>query len=415
MSVVAIENRQQTNMLSILRNRNFALLWSGQGISQIGDALFNVAMMWLVLQLTGSALAMGTTVILTQLPRLAFQLIGGVSVDRYDRRMLMLWSDAIRGVVMLIFATLVATNQIQMIHIYILAIIFGIVSAFFYPAMSALIPNLVPQDDLVAANSVSSLTQQSSQILGPAIAGILIAIPTFGIAGVSYLNAVSFGAGVLGLLLMRLPDHLNDARKTNESFWHELRDGWRYVLRFRALVIILLLAMVLNFALAPIEVVLPIFVKKALGSGSEGFGMLLSAFGLGMVAGSIVIGIRAPRARRGIFVFALTTLGGFLFAAVGLVPMFALTVALTVAFGFIIAVVNTVLTATMQGMIADEYRGRVFSIDMMISMGLTPIAFALAGGLADVVGAGTVFVIGGALTAITSLAGFAFRDIRELQ
>ncbi len=415
MSAATANAIARPNLLSVLRGRNFALLWSGQAISQIGDALFNVAMMWLVLQLTGSALAMGTTVILTQLPRLAFQLIGGVSVDHYDRRMLMLMSDAIRGIVMLVFAILVATNQIQMIHIYILSIIFGIVSAFFFPAMSALIPNLVAQEELIAANSLSSLTMQGSQIIGPAIAGVLIAVPSIGIAGVSFFNAFSFGVGVLALLLMQLPAHLNGTRKTNGSFVYELKDGFRYLFGFRALVVILFLAMVLNFALAPVSVILPIFVKNILGLGSESFGFLMSAFGVGMVAGSIAVGVRPPRAHRGIIVFLLTALQGVIFAAVGLVPIFVISSVLAIAMGFSNGIVNTLLAATMQGMIADEYRGRIFGLTSMIAMGLMPISLAIAGGLTDVVGAATVFVAGGVLCAAASLYGLTFHEIRELQ
>lgn len=415
MSTIANEQQQRSNLISILRNRNFALLWSGQAISQVGDALFNMTLMWLVLQLTGSALAMGTTLILTQLPRLAFQLIGGVSVDRYDRRMLMLWSDVIRGGVMLVFAVLVATEQIQLLHVYLLAIIFGIVGAFFFPAMSALVPNLVAPEDLIAANSLSNLTQQASQIFGPAIAGVLIALPAIGIAGVSYLNALSFGVGVLGLGLMRLPAHLHGARKTNGSFWHELRDGLRYLFDFRALVIILFIAMILNFALAPVDIVLPIFVKNILGMDAQAFGFIMTLFGVGMVLGSIAIGARPPRARRGIITFVLLTLEGILFAAVGLLPIFVIGCLLSAACGFVNAIVNTLLMATLQGIITDEYRGRIFGLMTLISTGLTPIAFAIAGGLADAIGPGMVFVAGGMLCAVASLYGLTFREIRELQ
>ena len=412
---VAANAMARPNLFSVLRIRNFALLWSAQAISQIGDALFNIAMMWLVLQLTGSALAMGTTEILTQLPRLAFQLIGGVSVDRYDRRMMMLLSDAIRAIVMLAFAILVATNQIQLLHVYILAIIFGIVSAFFYPAMSALIPNLVANEELISANSLSSLTQQGSQIIGPAIAGVLIAVPAVGIAGVSFFNAFSFAVGVLGVALMRLPAHLNGARKTNGSFVHEVKDGFRYLFGFRALVVILFIAMVLNFALAPVSIVLPIFVKNVLGLGPESFGFVMSAFGIGMVAGSIAVGIRPPTTHRGSIAFILTTVEGILFAAVGLLPVFAISSFLAFACGFVNAIVNTLLMATMQGIIADEYRGRIFGLMSMISMGLAPMALALAGGLTDVVGAAMVFIAGGVLCAAGSLYGLTFREIRELQ
>jgi DHA3 family macrolide efflux protein-like MFS transporter len=214
---------------------------------------------------------------------------------------------------------------------------------------------------------------------------------------------------------MRLPAHLNGARKTNGSFWHELRDGFRYLFGFRALVIILFLAMALNFALAPVSVILPIFVKNILGLGPESFGFLMSAFGIGMVAGSIAVGVRPPGARRGIIVFLLTALQGVIFAAIGLVPIFIVSCVLATAMGFFNGIVNTLLAATMQGMIADEFRGRIFGLTSMIAMGLMPISLAIAGGFTDIIGASTVFVAGGVLCAVVSLFGLTFREIRELQ
>jgi len=128
MTAPSATTQPHPNLLSVLRFRNFTLLWAGQAISQLGDNLFSVALMWLVLQLTGSALALGAIPILAMLPRIAFQLVGGAWVDRYDRRLLMMASDAIRGMVMLVLALLVATGQIQLIYIYVLQVIFGIVS-----------------------------------------------------------------------------------------------------------------------------------------------------------------------------------------------------------------------------------------------------------------------------------------------
>jgi len=414
MNRVCADSSRRPNMLSVLRVRNFVLLWIGQAISQIGDGLFYIAEVWLVLQLTGSALAMGTTVILTLIPRLAFQLIGGVSVDRYDRRMLMLISDVVRGIVVLVFAILVATNHVRMAHVYALSIAFGIVSAFFNPAQSAIIPNLVPSEGLVAANSLFSLARQFSKIIGPLLAGFMIAVPGVGIAGVSFLNAASFAAGAAGVLLLRLPAQTSDAPKSNSSLRKDLADGFRYLLQFPALVAILLLSIVLNFALAPLEVLLPVFAKNLLGQGPQGVGFLLSALSVGMMAGGLAVSSWAPRTRRGAVVFLLTALVGLLFIALGLIPVLAATLSLLVAFGFLIAVVNPILVAAVQEMIADEYRGRVFSI-LMFSMGLMPIAMGLGTALADVVGAGHVLAAGGVITMVVSLGGLMFREVRTIQ
>ncbi len=415
MSANAATLAARPNLISVLRHRNFALLWGGQTISRVGDSLFYIAQMWLVLNLTGSALAMGTTAILTMLPRLIFQLVGGVSVDRYDRRWLMILSDAVRGIVVLVFALLVSMNQIQMWHVYALSVVFGIVSAFFEPAQGALLPNLVSKEELVAANSLSNLTQQMAQVLGPAIGGVLVAIPAVGIAGVSFLNAASFAAGVVGLALMRLPAHLNGARAGNGSFWHELVDGFRYLSKLRVLVIILFMAMILNFTIGPFQVLLPVLVRNVLGQGSAGLGVLMSFLGVGMVAGSIVIGAWSPTRHRGWLTFGLIAVGGSLYALIGVIPIFVLVVGLLAVFGALIAMVNTMLTAVMQALIADEYRGRVFSLDMMISTGLMPISLAIGGGLGDAMGPGMVITLAGALTAVVALGGLAVREIRELE
>lgn len=307
----------QLNLLSILRFRNFTLLWSGQAVSQLGDNLFSIAMMWLVLQLTNSALAMGMLPILAMLPRIAFQLLGGVWVDRYDRRVLMMASDGIRGATMLVLAVLVATNQIQLLHIYILQVIFGVVGAFFSPAASALIPSTVPKEGLVVANSLSGLAWQVTQIIGPALGGILIAVPEIGVAGVIFLNAVSFAFGVLGVWLIRLPAPVRTVPR-EKTVWSELRDGFQYLCNFRVLLIVILLGTVLNFALAPFMVLLPIFVKTVLEGGAETFGLLTSAMAIGAVVGNVAIGMRPPNVRRGILIFLGTALSGVLFVALGL-------------------------------------------------------------------------------------------------
>ncbi|MBI3914699.1 MAG: MFS transporter [Chloroflexi bacterium] len=400
--------------LSILRFRNFALLWGSQAISQLGDNFFSIALFWLVLQLTGSALAIGILPILAMLPRIVFQLIGGVWVDRYDRRMLMIASDAIRGVVMLVLTFLVATTQIQLFHIYILQVIFGVVGAFFSPAVSALIPNTVPKEGLVAANSMSGLSWQVTQIIGPALAGILIAISTIGVAGVIFLNAVSFAVGALGVWLIRLPYSASSTRN-DKSIWSDLLDGFHYLLGFRTLGIIILIGVVLNFALAPFMVLMPVFVKTVLGQSVEVFGFLTSTMAAGAVVGSITIGARTPNTRRGIFIFVDTAVMGFFFAIIGLIPILAVTLVLVAIIGFTVTLVSVVSAGVTQAIIADEYRGRVFSIILLVSTGFVPLAIALQTALADTIGVGIVFVLGGGIAVITSLIGLTFREIRNLQ
>ena len=162
--------------LRALTHRPFALLWTGQTISAIGDALYSIALTWWVLQKTGSALVMGTTLILSLAPRLFFLLLGGVIVDRFSRTRLMLISDILRGLVISAITILALTNSLELVHIYAAIIIFGVVGAFFGPAFMALIPQLMPPRLLPSANSLATMTGQLIGIIGPALAGAVVAV-----------------------------------------------------------------------------------------------------------------------------------------------------------------------------------------------------------------------------------------------
>lgn len=411
---IAAAASTRPNMLSLLRHRDFALLWSGQAISQIGDGVFSIAMMWLILQLTGSALAMASLPILAMLPRLAFQLIGGVSVDRYDRRMLMLASDAIRGLIVLALALLIATGAVQMWHIYVFQVIFGIVAAFFYPAQGAIIPNLVSKEELVPANALTGLTRQVTLILGPALGGLLVATPEIGIAGACLVDALSFGVGAIGLALLRVPARAETAVKEKQSVWGDLKDGLRYLFSLRALVLILFVAMMLNFALSPFNVVIPVFLKNTLGQGPEMFGLVMAIFATGMVAGSVFAGMWTPSRRRIMIAIALVGAAGIALALVGGIAVLEATFLLTGMLGLLLAAADILISAALQEMVADEYRGRVYSVDVLISAGLTPVGLALGGGLGDAFGAATVIVGSGILTALCAFAALLFPDIRKL-
>jgi len=398
--------------LRVLRNRNFALLWGGQAISQLGDAVFYIALVWLVVELTGSALAVGTMMILTQVPRLVLQAVGGVIVDRYDRRKIMLLADLLRAMVVFIFASLVLAQVVELWHVYILAVIFGLVGAFFLPAQTAVIPLLVGKDELITANSLNSMTLQANNIIGPALGGVLISLPGVGVGGVSLFNALSFATGALGIWLIRLP--AQEREGAGGSFWGALIGGLHYLRSYPVILTLAGLAALLNFAAAPIMVLMPLFAKEVLEVGVRGFGFMEAGVGAGLLTGSLVIGAIGKVRRRGPYILGLCTVDGLLLALFATARSLQVAIGVLFAFGVINSMINVVLMALLQEMVADEFRGRVFSLLMLLSGGLQPISMGLAGGLADLFGLVPVILACGLGVALIAAGGFLLREMRRL-
>jgi len=181
---------KRLKLLGALRSRPYAMIWIGQTISNVGDWIFNIALAWQVLLMTHSGTAMGIVLIVTMIPRLAFILIGGVTADRLPRRLIILWSDGGRGLIVLLISILGFTGLLQFWHLLIEALIFGVVDGFFNPAILAITPDLVEKDDLASANALVSFSNNIAQLLGPLLGAALIAL--ISPMGAFAANALSF-------------------------------------------------------------------------------------------------------------------------------------------------------------------------------------------------------------------------------
>ena len=401
-------------MLFLLRNRNFFLLWIGQAISQLGNAIFNVALLWLVLELTGSALAMGTVLIFTQVPWLVLQLLGGVLVDRYNRQQIMILSDVLRSAIVFLFAVFILTDWIELWHIYALATCFGIVAAFFNPAQAALLPLLVSKESLVAANALSISTLQLSNIIGPAIGGFIVALAGIGIGGASLLNAVSFGVGALALWLLRIPSSSSNAR--HQSLWTDLKEGWHYLWwTKRVLGLMLALAGLINFASASLLVLWPILSKEIYGTGAWGYGLLSAAFAVGVLAGSIITGAIGRVRRPGLFIYGLAIFLGLGFSLGAFMSTLPVAMGLYAILGGVIGMVNVVFTALIQEFTAEELRGRIFSWVTLVSAGLVPLSMGVAGAAVDMWGPLPWLFVGGLWITLVSLLSLLLPEVRRLE
>ena len=303
MSTVIEANVQKP--ASPLSVRNFRLLWIGEGISLLGDQFYMIALPWLVLQLTGSALALGTVMALASIPRALFLLVGGALVDRFSPRSVMIASNFARLVLVVLLSALVLTNMIRIELLYAFALAFGLADAFYFPGQSAIIPQLLPEDQLQAGNTFVQGTAQLSLFLGPVLAGSLIALlgqaATAGGAsgteglGIAFgIDALSFVASLLCLNLMRvpgIPKQVDEEQNVIES----IKGGFAYLWSRATLRVLFLLMIAMNFlVVGPLIVGIPVLAATRLAEGAAAFGIIMSAFGGGALLGIILSNVLPP-------------------------------------------------------------------------------------------------------------------------
>jgi hypothetical protein len=426
--------KERSPMLDVLRLRDFRLLWTGESISLLGDQFFLIAMPWLVLQLTGNALAMGTILAVAGAPRALFMLVGGALTDRFSPRLLMLGSNLLRLVMVAALSGLVLTGLIQLWMLYVFALMFGLVDAFFFPAQSAMVPRLVGREQLQSGNALLQGMAQMSMFLGPVLAGILIAVldggsiqmagsgqtlPDMRGIGVAFaLDALSFLASAITLSLIR-ERQMAVAGKTGEaeegvwsSIWTGLASLWRdKVLRTWFIMIAAMNLLVTG----PIMVGIPVLANSRLPEGAAAYGIINSAFGAGSLVGIIAAGILpkpAPR-RMGLIMAALTMTLGVELPIMGLSGSTILTAGVCLAMGMAQGYIVILFVTWLQMRTPAAMLGRMMSLLMFAVVGLAPLSTSVAGAMIDLNLTAVFMVAGVALMALVTL-GTLSRSVREM-
>ncbi|MEM8532910.1 MAG: MFS transporter [Chloroflexota bacterium] len=401
------------SFLRALQNPSFALLWSGQTVSMLGDEIYGIALAWWVLEQTGSATAMSTVLICSMVPTILFLLIGGVAVDRFPRLYVIFVVDILRAIVTIAVVILAFTEQLQIWQVYVASILFGFANAFFQPAFQAIIPELVPREMLLSANALAGLSARIAGIAGPAIAAAIVALG--GTAFAFALDAVTFVISTLCLLpllhLARPPDP--DSRTM--SILNGLREGFATITRTPWLWISIGIFSLVNVAQSgPFSVALPFLVEKTLSAGVEVLGLIASATALGAMLTSIWVGRATRLRRRGWLAYGASIIGGVMTIAFGLPIGVAGVVMIGFVYGITMSVFNLIWTNTLQELIPREQLGRVVSVDMLGSYLLLPVGFLVAGWATELIGPATVFIGGGVLTVGLVLLGLAHPAVRAL-
>lgn len=417
------------NVLRSLRHRPFALLWTGQTISRLGDSLHRIALAWWVLEKTGSATAMGTVLVLTQIPLLIFLLIGGIVVDRFPRLRIMFLSDILSGSVVTFIAVFSWLDLLQVWHIYVASLIFGFVEAFFFPAYQSVIPQITPSEMLTSANSLNGLSGRMTGIIGPVLGASLVAAGgtplAFTIDALSFLvSAICIfpilRSGVYDVQKKEEETAITDkpkrtARDVVQQGMADFREGWNAIITVPWIWITIVIFGFLNIMEAsPRAVSMPFLIKNDLYADVGLLGIFGSSFSIGYVLGMLWLGQYKRLRWRGPAGYLATMVNGIVLVLFGLKLPIPVLIGGMFVFGVCMSVFGLVWTNTLQEMVPHEKLGRVYSIDALGSWVLLPVGFAIAGWATDLVGAPTVFLVGGAGTILLTLIGLSHPAIRNL-
>jgi len=384
-----------------LRHRNFRLFIAGQIVSLIGTWMQNVAQSWLVYRLTHSELLLGTAWFCSQIAVFALGPLGGLAADRFSRRNLVIATQTLSMLQAFALAALTLTGRVQVWHVLALACCLGVVNAFDMPGRQALVIHMTSKEDLLNAISLNSAVFNSARVLGPAVAGLLLAVVGEGYCFL--INGVSFLAVIGGLLAMRMPKFEQHA---TESPWRHLVDGFRYAWRRDDVRRVLALMGAATLAGMPVVVLIPFFADDIFHQGSRGLGFLMGAMGIGAVAGTLVLarqtvvsGLPRVMAISGFCV-------GCAYLAFAMAPSYGFALAVMPPIGFFVMRQMASANTTIQSIIPDAYRGRIMALYSMTVVGLGPFGSLAAGALAHRLGARLTVAMGGVL-AISAAATFA--------
>ena len=365
-----------------LKVRNFRLFIFGQIVSLTGTWMETTATAWLVLTITNSPLALGLVTTLQFLPVMLLSLYGGVLADKLPKRRTLITTQTLLLIQAGIFATLVGTGSIQLWHLYVLAVTQGLIIAIDTPVRQAFVSEMVGRDELVNAVSLNSMTFNSARIIGPAIAGIVIA--KLGIAPALYFNTASYVAVIIALYLMREKDLFKVAKKPQGSAWKNVKEGLAYTWHTPQILVIMIVVGAIGTFGYNFTVLLPLISDFVLHIDAAGFGLLSSFFGLGSLIAAISTAyIKAPNLRR---IFVASAIFSVLLGLTALSHIFAVTAVIMAFIGVAGITFSISANSMLQLNTPDELRGRVMSLNVLLVMGSTPIGAFLIGLMSDHLG-----------------------------
>ncbi len=404
-------------MFTALRHRDYRLYWIGAVISFIGSWTQSVSYQWLVYEITASKLWLGIVGFAGSLPLFALTLFGGALADRVNKRKTLIITQSFFLVFAFVLGVLVQSGMIAKGNIYAkyavvtMAVLQGIVLSLDQPLRQMMPATLVPKKDLVNAVMLNSSAFNGARIIGPMVAGYLIA--HFGMAACFYVNSASFLAVIFALALMH--KETPAAHHEGKTIIADTMDGLRYITSHKQIIKLMLAVGVSALFVMPYATLMPVFAKDVLKVGVKGNAALLSCVGIGALAGTLTLAGISKREGRGQMLVIASAAGGILIACFANSRSFPLSQILLVGLGFAIVSFNQTANSLIQLASDDKFRGRVVSGYAFIFLGLAPFANLQAGGLAEAVGVRATVTIWGAIFFATSLFLLTQKDLLTIK
>jgi MFS family permease len=396
-SGTALEARLRTTFRA-LTHRNFQLFFAGQLISLTGTWMQTVAQSWLVYRMTGSSLLLGTVGFFSQFPVFILASLGGTLADRVNRHRVVIGTQVASMILAFVLAALTLTHQIQVWHIFVLSALLGVVNAFDIPARQAFLSDMVSRENLMNAIALNSSMFNGARIIGPAVAGLVVA--RIGEGWCFFSNAVSYIAVIIGLMMM----NVHCARRSTEvSPLESLLEGFRFVNRTVPIRALLMLLGLVSLVCMPYTVLMPVFAAKILHGGPKALGTLMGATGIGAMFGALTLASRKGVRGLGRWVAVAAGALGFFLIAFSFSRVLWLSTLLLLPVGFSMMLEMSSSNTLIQSMTPDALRGRVMAVYSMMFMGMAPFGALFGGALADRLGAPVTVAIGGVAAILGSL------------
>jgi MFS family permease len=396
------QTRRVPQMLRALSHRNFQLFFSGQMISLVGTWMDSIAEAWLVYRLTGSSLLLGTVAFASQIPVFLLAPIGGMAADRWNRHRIVIATQASSMVLAGILAVLTLTHRVTVWEVVVLAALMGAVNAFDIPARQAFLVDMVGREDLLNAIALNSSMFNGARVIGPSIAGILVA--SIGEGWCFAANSISYIAVITGLLMMQVNRAAVETPRA--SPFEHIAEGFRFVWNTGPIRALLLLLGLVSLVAMPYSVLMPIFAAKVLHGDARTLGVLMGATGVGALGGALMLASRSGVQGLGRWVAVACASFGTALILFSFSHWYFLSVALLVPVGFAMMVQMASSNTLIQAMVPDRLRGRAMAVYSMMFMGMAPMGALLSGWSADYIGAQWTLAVGG-VGAIIGAALFA--------
>ena len=393
-----------------MRHRNFKLFVSGQSISLIGTWMTRIATSWLVFRLTGSALLLGTVSFAGQIPTFIFAPLAGVWVDRLDRRQVLVWTQTLSMIQSLALAGLTLSHHITIRWVLALSVMQGIINAFDMPGRQSFMVQMVEdRRDLSNAIAINSSMVNMARLVGPSLAGMLIAVTSEGwcflIDGISYLAVIA------SLLMMRL--NIAPVKRHVNSTFTDLKEGWTYVSEFLPVRTILLLFAIVSLMGMPFVVLMPIFAAKVLHGGPHTLGFLMGAMGVGALLSALALAARKSVLGLVRMIPVAAALFGFGLIGFGWSHVFWLSMIMVMIAGMGMMQGMAGSNTVIQTIVSEDKRGRVMSYYTMAFVGMAPFGSLLAGSMAHAVGAPWTVIANG--SAVLLGAAWFWTKLRKVR